>query len=245
MIQGAGMHGDGWLPQVEGLSDQFRCLRFDNRGMARSQPIGASLTIEQMAEDARVLMDAAGLESAHVVGHSMGGLIAQHLAIAEPSRVRSLALLCTFARGTEATGLRPDMFWLGLRTFIGTRRTRRRAFLEMVFPRDYLRNVDRDALAEQLTPLFGHDLADHPPVIRQQLAAISRCDATPNLHELASIRTLVVSAAHDPIARPSAGKAIAAGIPGSRYVELPDASHGAPIQFAKEINHLLREHFSG
>jgi len=245
MIQGAGMHGDGWLPQFEGLADQFRCLRFDNRGMGKSQPIGAPLTIEQMAEDARVLMDAAGWESAHVVGHSMGGLIAQHLAISKPSRVRSLALLCTFARGTEATGLRTDMFWLGMRTFIGTRRMRRRAFLEMVFPRDYLRRVDRDALAEQLAPLFGHDLADHPPVMRQQLAAISRYDASAHLHQLASVRTLVVSARHDPIARPSAGKAIAAGIPGSRYVEFPDASHGAPIQFAKEMNHLLRQHFSG
>jgi pimeloyl-ACP methyl ester carboxylesterase len=121
---------------------------------------------------------------------------------------------------------------------------RRRAFLEMVFPRDYLRNVDRDTLAEQLAPLFGHDPAAHPPVIRKQLAAMRRYDATPHLHKLAGIRTLVVSARHDPIARPSAGKAIAAGIRGSRYVELPNASHGAPIQFAKEINHLLREHFS-
>lgn len=245
MIQGAGMHGDGWLPQVEGLSDQFRCLRFDNRGMGKSQPIGAPLTIEQMGEDARVLMEAAGWESAHVVGHSMGGLIAQHLAISEPSRVRTLALLCTFARGEEATALRPNMFWLGLRTFIGTRRMRRHAFLEMVFPRDYLRTIGRDALAEQLAPLFGHDLAHHPPVIRKQLAAMSRYDATPHLHKLAGIRTLVVSAKHDPIARPSAGKAIAAGIPGSRYVELSDASHGAPIQFAKEINQLLWQHLTG
>ena len=245
VIQGAGMHGDGWLPQVEGLADQFRCLRFDNRGMGQSQPVGTAITIEQMAEDARVLMDAAGWESAHVVGHSMGGLIAQHLAISEPSRVRSLALLCTFARGKEATGLRPDMFWLGLRTFVGTRRMRRRAFLEMVFPRNYLRNVNRDALAEKMAPLFGQDLADHPPVIRQQLAAMSRYDATPLLHKLASIRTLVVSAMHDPIARTSAGKAIAAGIPDSCYVECAEASHGAPIQFAKEINHLLRQHFSG
>ena len=89
MIQGAGMHGDGWLPQVEGLADQFRCLRFDNRGMGNSQPFGAPITIEQMAEDASVLMDAVGWQSAHVVGHSMGGLIAQHIALSQPSRVRN------------------------------------------------------------------------------------------------------------------------------------------------------------
>src|SRR5687768_4749782 len=101
MIQGAGMHGDGWLPQIEGLADQYRCLRFDNRGMGKSQPFGAAITIEQMAEDARVIMDAEGWQSAHVAGHSMGGLIALHLALSEPKRVRSLALLCTFARGSE------------------------------------------------------------------------------------------------------------------------------------------------
>ena len=245
MIQGAGMHGDGWLPQIEGLRDVYSCLRFDNRGMGKSQPSGAPITIEQMAEDARILMDAAGWQSAHVVGHSIGGLIAQHLAITDPSRVSTLALLCTFARGKEATGFRGNMFWLGLRTFIGTRAMRRHAFLQMVFPRDYLAKVDRDELAEQLAPLFGHDLAGHPPVIRKQLAAISRYDAIPHLHKLASIPTLVISATHDPIARPRAGKAIAAGIPGSRYFELAEASHGAPIQFAKEINHLLRQHFAG
>ena len=212
--------------------------------MGKSQPFGAPITIEQMAEDARVLMDTQGWQSAHVVGHSMGGLIAQHLAISQPARVRSLALLCTFARGKEATGLRRDIFWVGLRTFIGMRRMRRRAFLEMVFPRDYLRTVDRDALAEQLAPLFGHDLADHPPVMKHQLTAMSRYDATPNLAKLAKIPTLVVSARHDLIARPSAGKAIAAGIRGARYVEFPNAAHGATIQCAKEINHLLREHFA-
>jgi pimeloyl-ACP methyl ester carboxylesterase len=244
MIQGAGMHGDGWLPQVNGLSDRFRCLRFDNRGMGKSQPQRVPLTIEQMAEDARVLIDAQGWERVHVVGHSMGGLIAQHFAISQPSRVKSLALLCTFARGTEATAPRSSMVWLGLRTFVGTKRMRRRAFLEMVFPPDYLRDVDRDALAEQMAPLFGHDLASHPPVMRKQLAAIGRYDATPNLAKLSGIRTLVISARHDPIARPCAGKAIAAGILGARYVEFPDASHGAPIQCAKGINDLLIEHFA-
>lgn len=243
MIQGAGMHGDGWLPQIDGLADQFLCLRFDNRGMGKSQPFGAPITIEQMAEDAAVIMDAVGWPSAHVVGHSMGGLIAQHLAISQPARVRSLALLCTFARGTEATSLRPEIFWLGLRTYIGSRRMRRRAFLRMVFPRDYLRNVDCDAIAEQMASLFGHDLAEHPQVMKHQLAAISRYDATPHLPKLPSIPTMVVSARHDPIARPCAGKAIAAGISDARYVELNEASHGAPIQFAQRINELLRGHW--
>src|SRR3954468_17968138 len=72
LIQGVGVHGDGWRPQVEALASHRQCLTFDNRGLGGSQPVGAAVTVEQMAEDARVLMDALGWESAHVVGHSLG-----------------------------------------------------------------------------------------------------------------------------------------------------------------------------
>jgi pimeloyl-ACP methyl ester carboxylesterase len=164
LIQGVGLHGDGWRPQVDELAARNRCLTFDNRGMNRSQPIGVPLSVEQMAEDALVLMDAQGWESAHVVGHSLGGLIALHLALSARKRVRSLALLCTFARGRDATRLSPWMIWTGLRARIGTRRQRRRAFLKLVLPSETLAASDPDALAERLAPIFGHDLAGQPPV---------------------------------------------------------------------------------
>jgi pimeloyl-ACP methyl ester carboxylesterase len=79
----------------------------------------------------------------------------------------------------------------------------------------------------------------------KQLGAMKRFDATPRLGELAGIPTLVVSAAHDPIAPPNAGRAIAAGIPAARYVEFADASHGVTIHQAARINGLLLEHFRG
>src|SRR5436853_481233 len=74
LIQGAGLHGEGWRPQVDELRARYCCLTFDNRGMGRSQPLEGRLSIEQMTEDVLALMDAQGWESAHVVGHSMGGL---------------------------------------------------------------------------------------------------------------------------------------------------------------------------
>ena len=141
-IQGSGVHGSGWGPQIEALSERYQCLSFDNRGIGESQPRGAAITVEQMAEDALVLMDTVGWSSAHVVGHSLGGLIALHLALSAPNRVRSLALLCTFARGRDATRLSWDMFWLGLRTYVGTRGMRRRAFVQMVLPADQLADAD-------------------------------------------------------------------------------------------------------
>ena len=75
-----------------------------------------------------MLMDAQGWDSAPVVGHSLGGLVALHLALSARARIRSLSLLCTFSLGRDATQLSWGMFWLGLRTFLGTREMRRRAF---------------------------------------------------------------------------------------------------------------------
>jgi pimeloyl-ACP methyl ester carboxylesterase len=196
-----------------------------------------------MAADAGAIMDALDWPSAHVVGHSLGGLVALHLALTARRRVRSLALLCTFARGRDGTPL-TSVLWTGLRTKIGTRRQRRHAFLELVMPRAVLQTADRDALAEELAPIFGHDLGVEPPATMAQLSAMRAYDARPRLGELAGLPTLVVSAAHDRIAAPASGRAMAAAIPGARYVELPDAAHGATIQCATEVNALLMEHFS-
>ena len=243
LIQGVGVHGNGWRPQVEALSDRYTCLTFDNRGMGESQPAGVPVTVEQMADDAVALLDAEGWGSAHVIGHSLGGLVALHFALTARQRVRSLALLCTFAGGRDAAPPTPRMIWIGLRTRVGTRRMRRRAFLQLVMAPGTIADADADELAERLAPLFGHDLADQPPIVGKQLAAMRAYDASPRLGELAGLPSLVVNAVHDPIAPPRAGRVLA-GIPGSRYVELADASHGVPIQFPDRINTLLIDHLA-
>jgi pimeloyl-ACP methyl ester carboxylesterase len=244
LIQGVGVHGDGWRPQVEALAERYTCLSFDNRGMGRSQPAGAPISVEQMAEDAKALLDAEGWEAAHVVGHSLGGLVSLHLALTAPERVRSLSLLCTFSGGRHAAPLTLRMAWLGMRSRVGTRRMRRRGFLQIVMPPQAFAEADPERLAEDLAPLFGHDIADQPPIVSPQLAALRAYDATPRLGELAGVPTLVVSAVHDPIAPPRAGRVLAGGIPGARYVEIPDASHGVPIHRAGTINSLLLDHLA-
>ena len=92
--------------------------------------------------------------------------------------------------------------------------------------------------------LFGHDLADQPPIVMKQLRAASRFDASARLGALAHIPTLVVAATHDRIALPAFGRALADAIPGARYVEIPDAGHGCTIQCADRVNALLVEHFA-
>jgi pimeloyl-ACP methyl ester carboxylesterase len=245
-IQGAGVIGDGWTPQTEGLSGEYTVIAFDNRGIGKSTIAdGGRVTIEDMARDALAIVDAEGVDRFHVVGHSMGGLIAQALALRARERVRSLALLCTFVRGSEGARLSAAMMLTALRMRIGTPRMRRRAFLDLVMPAAYLETVDDVQLAANLAPLFGHDLADQPWFVLRQVRAMARYEAAARWPELAGIPTLVASAAHDRIALPRYGRALASLIPNARYVEYPDAGHAVTIQCADRVTARLREHFAG
>ena len=95
-IQGVGVHGLGWQPQIDELASDYQCITFDNRGVGASQPIGTRISVSQLADDLLAILNAERIESAHIVGHSLGGLIALQFALSERERVRSLSLLCTF-----------------------------------------------------------------------------------------------------------------------------------------------------
>ncbi|HVT09165.1 MAG TPA: alpha/beta fold hydrolase [Polyangia bacterium] len=246
LIQGVGLPGEGWRPQIDGLADRWRVLAFDNRGIGASELAGGAVTIEDMAADALAVADAAGAQRIHVVGHSMGGVIAQAVALAAPARVRSVAFLCTFARGAQAAKLSLAMFVTALRMRFGPRAARRNAFMSIVMTPRALAALDkagRAREAESLSALFGRDLAEQPAIVMTQLRAMTRYDARADLPRLASIPTLVLTGADDRIARPAYGRELASLIPGARYEELPDAAHGLTIHRAADINRRLDEHF--
>lgn len=226
LIQGVGVTGEAWRLQVEALRAAHRVLIFDNRGIGRSQPCTGPVSIEAMADDALAVMDAVGWDSTHVGGHSMGGIIAQQLALSAPRRVRSLALVCTFSRGKDAARPTPWTIWMGIRSRLGTRRMRRNAFLEMLYTPAKLAAADRGELAAWTAKLAGRDLADSPSVIMKQLSACGRHDTRARLGELAGIQTLVISGELDRIARPEFGRDLAAGISGASFELQPGQSHG-------------------
>ncbi|MEQ1827040.1 MAG: alpha/beta hydrolase [Pirellula sp.] len=237
-IQGVGVHGGGWLPQVDALSSRFTCITFDNRGIGGSEWTHQDeLSVEQMANDALAVLSHSGHPQAHVVGHSLGGTVALAMALENRIAVRSLALLCTFPSGRLVAPLTARMIWLGIRARLGTRSMRRRGFLGIVAPPGPIANADK--LADQMSALFGHDIADQPPIANKQLRALKRANLTERLSQLEGLPTLVVSAQHDPIGPPASGKAIAERIAGARFVEFAGASHGLPITHATETNSLL------
>jgi 3-oxoadipate enol-lactonase len=88
LIQGVGAIGDAWRPQINGLRDRFSLIAFDHRGLGASTMTAGTLSIEAMADDALAILDAEGVDRCHVVGHSMGALIAIQLALTCPRRVR-------------------------------------------------------------------------------------------------------------------------------------------------------------
>lgn len=244
-IQGTGLHGNGWLPQIESLNQDHACLWFDNRGIGLSDPGGsAPISVEQMALDAAFVMDAAKWADAHVVGHSLGGCIALELALTRPDRVRSLCLLCTAADGAGLVHMNLGMVWRGIRMMLGTLPARRRAFLELVLTRAEHEAGDLDRIAHELEPLYGHDLAVTPPIVMKQVRAMGRWTALPRLANLRNTPTLVVGASDDLIARRELVRSTAEGIPGANVVELPNAAHGVPVTDPETINALLRKHIA-
>ncbi len=242
-LQGVGVVGNGWRPQLDGLGDAFHLIAPDNRGIGHSALGDDPVSVAAYARDARRLLDALDIERAHVMGHSLGGAIAQQLALDAPDRIESLAMLCTFHRASDGARLTPRNLWTGLRNVIGTKRMRRAAFLSNVLPAEVLRQVDIDELHAKFSPLFGRDLATLPPIVMKQVRALGAYDGSEHWAALRTIATLVLAGAHDVIAPPAQGQAIADATSG-RYVEFSDAAHGLPITHAKAVNALLREHWT-
>lgn len=207
--------------------------------MAQSQPANGPLTIEQMASDVLALMDTVGFKNAHLVGHSMGGLIALEMAQRAKSRVRSLSMLCTFADGSKSAPLSLRMMILGLRSRVGTRAMRRRGFLKLICSPAHFASINPDTYAAQLAPLFGHDLGDLPPIVSRQLSAMRRYNALPTLASIDDLPCMVMTAKHDPIAPPQLGLQLKQSFKRHEYWQFDEASHGLPITHAEKVNRIL------
>ena len=109
-IMGLSFPLEMWHRTVPALSRKFRVILFDNRGVGRSDVPRGPYLIRRMASDAASVLDAAGVPSAHVMGASMGGMIAQEFCLHWPERVRALLLGCTWCGGLRA--VRPDLKFL-------------------------------------------------------------------------------------------------------------------------------------
>jgi len=237
-IQGV---GDSGATRENRLLDQYpnmQIIRLDNRGIGRSLPLVGNITIERYAQDILELMDHLKLMKAHLVGHSMGGVIAQKVALLQPERILSLSLVCTFAQGKEVIHLHPRLLWITLKARIGCPQKRKVSFLELLFSKKFLDTKSLDEkkeLARFVESIMGRDLAEFPPVVNLQLRALVKSNFYDQLTNLQSIPTQVISATEDPIALPKFGIRLHQKIPGSTFILIDHASHAYPIEHALDF----------
>jgi len=231
LIAGLGAGRWVWEPQVTALSPAFQVVTFDNRGIGGSSRGTGRLSIPRMAGDAVAVLDALGIERAHIAGMSMGGFIAQQVAIDYPGRVEKLVLCCTAGRGAGQVWPAPQFLGLALGGFLagGVAGGRLRVF----FSARYL--AENPAEVKRWVKLAMQSLPDHRVLMSQLWAAAA---FRPDGRALKGIThpALVIHGTEDRIIPVSNGKRLARSIPGARIVLFEGAGHGVTIERADEVN---------
>jgi 3-oxoadipate enol-lactonase len=239
LIQGmSGTHVAWGEPFRSALEESFDVVAFDNRGIGLSDPVEGPFTIVEMAEDTAALLDALELESAHVVGISMGGMIAQELALAAPGRLRSLTLGCTYCGG-PGSRLMPqeNVEKLAAGIMSGDRDTAIRASYEVNLSPGF--RADEDAYAT------FHEMATSVPARKQtielQAQAIFGHDTSGRLGDLA-LPTLIIHGTLDGVLPFPNGELIASLMPRARFEILEDVGHMFWWEQPQRSAELIREH---
>ena len=227
MIMGLGLSGGAWWRTVPVLSRRLRVITFDNRGVGRSgSSLRHSYTTEAMADDAVSVLDAAGIERAHVYGFSLGGMVAQQLALRHPGRVRSLVLGATHAGGPRAVA--PDaevLEFFARRPAMKPEEAARASVPFNYGPR--CRSEHPERIAEDIRRRLEHRFPEQ--AYRAQLLAATLHNCHRRLTRIA-VPTLVVHGRHDRMIPVANAELIAAGIPGATLQVLDASGHLYPTE---------------
>jgi pimeloyl-ACP methyl ester carboxylesterase len=237
MIRGLARTSRHWGTILDELEPSFRLVLIDNRGVGNSGVPLLPFSTRTMADDARSVLDALGIARAHVFGVSLGGMIAQQLAVRSPSRVDRLVLGCTRPGGASNV---PVPAKTALTLLAALRHPLERAVREsarLVLGEEFIRD-NADIIDE-----WVRIAEDQPPsrraVLAQILAAVGH-DASRELQRLAH-PTLVVTGDADRLINPENSRRLAATIPGAELRVLGGAGHDFPTERASETAGLLRE----
>jgi pimeloyl-ACP methyl ester carboxylesterase len=242
LIQGmSGTHLTWGEPFLSHLREDFDCVVFDNRGIGNSAEVDAPFTTADLAADALAVMDAAGFETAHVLGISMGGMTAQELALAHPERLRTLALGCTYCGGPGSSLIAPEDAGPLLEA-LGS------GNLDRVFEAMYTVNLSPAFRADEsryaaFTAMAG-GLPARRRTVEMQMQAVGGHDTQARLAEIA-IPTLVIHGTEDKMIPVANGKLIASLIPGARLEILDGVGHMFWWEQPERSAELLRAHALG
>jgi 3-oxoadipate enol-lactonase len=229
LVMGLAYPSDMWHRVWPALQDEYRVLRFDNRGVGKSDAPPGPYSVADMARDAVAVLDAAGIERAHIYGASMGGGIAQELALRHPDRVASLVLACT-ALPEPSVATNPKIPLL----------------LRIIPPRllirfakgDYGSDVAAEAIRDDKKILRSANLPTQG--LLGQMQAVTAYHRTPR-EGVITVPTLVLHGDADKTVPVEMGRSLAAAIPGSRLEIIPGGGHNFITSIDCPANRLVKE----
>ncbi len=219
LIMGLGGSHKEWRRFVPELSKKYRVITFDNRGTGETVFADEPFTISAMASDAKAVLDAAKVETAHVHGMSMGGMIAQEFALNYPEMLRSLILGVTTCGGSNGVLAKPEvLFTLQGRGIT----TPEEAFWAMA-PFIYDADTPREMLEEDLNSREGE--FTKPENFMRQLQAVMTWQGTYQRLSNINVPTLVLHGENDQLIPCENAQIIADQIPNAEYVKIKNSSH--------------------
>ncbi|MGI8512976.1 MAG: alpha/beta fold hydrolase [Solirubrobacteraceae bacterium] len=238
LIQGLSGNTLHWTePFLEELEPGFELIAYDHRGIGHSQAGPGPYSIKDLADDAAGLLDVLELDAVHVLGISMGGMVAQELTLRHPGRVRTLSLGCTSPGGPERVDTDPAvvsrLMELGLSGQMG--RLMEEGYAFNVSP-----TYARDPAGLELMRELAQELPGSLPVLLAQLQALTGHDASARLGEIA-VPTLIMHGSEDRILPVGNAHVLARLIPGARLEIFADVGHLFWWERPQESARLVRE----
>ncbi len=236
-MRGLGRTAAHWGEIVDELSDAFRLVLLDNRGVGQSEGGSEPFGVADMARDVIRVLDHAGIARAHLFGTSLGGMVAQRVAIEHPKRVDGLVLGCTTPGGREAE--RPR--WQTLARLVGARLVSRetavRAQASVLLSAEFLANHP-EVLARWVA--LDSERPIHKRVLFYQLRAAITHHTLDELHRITA-PTLVLSADRDELVPPSNSRLLARRIRGAELAWLSGAAHDFPTERPRQTARAIIE----
>jgi len=234
-----------WFRQVPVFSQQYHVVAFDNRGSGQSDKPDTPCTMEMMAGDLAGLLEAIGINAAHIFGVSMGGMIAQHFALRYPERVSSLILGCTSCGGSHS--IKPDAEAMAvLADFEHMKKLTRAEVVRETIPflvgQEFI-DKNPGLIQEMMAKMMEHLAPLHGAI--RQAHAIWAHDIYERLPEI-RVPTLIIAGGADRLIPVENSRILASRIPGAKLVILKNMGHGFIIEAADEANRavldFLRRH---
>ena len=236
-VHGLGYDRRGWGPLPDLLAGEFRVLLFDNRGVGESDFPSGPYTVAEMAADAVAVLDAAGVEHAHVLGVSLGGFIAQELALSYSGRVDRLVLCSTSPGGPN----QHPMPVAGVEAFGRYPTMEREAGLRLMVENSFGERAVRER-PDLVDEVYAYRLECAPPVEawQAQLHAAITFDSFDRLPEITA-PTLVLHGGADNVIDTRNGELLADRIPGAQLRLVPDRGHLLVYEEAELVGRIVRE----